>query len=129
NVLVIENRENSQSSEIAIMVSCDVLYIPVDLIREVRQMVKTTLPALDVEKIILNATHTHTAPVLVENGEYLVPNEGVTQVKDYRDFFVDQISKAIVKAYNSRTEGAVAWGLSYAVAGYNRRIAYADGTA
>src|SRR5690606_21377008 len=129
NVLVIENRENSQSSEIAIMVSCDVLYVPMDLIREVRQKVKATLPDLDVEKIILNATHTHTAPVLVENGEYLVPNEGVTRVRDYRDFFVNQVSLAIIQAWNSRTEGAVSWGLSYAVAGYNRRIAYADGTA
>src|SRR5690606_13924170 len=84
NVLVLENRGNNPAYETAIFVSCDVLYIPVDLIREVRQKVKTKLPDLEVEKIILNATHTHTAPVLVENGEYLIPKEGLTQVRDYR---------------------------------------------
>lgn len=129
NVLVLENQRNNLASEIAVLVSCDVLYIPVDLIREVREKVKATLPDLEVEKIIFNATHTHTAPVLLENGEYLIPKEGVTQVKDYRDFFVKQISEAIIQAWNTRTEGAVAWGLSYAVAGYNRRISYSDGTA
>lgn len=129
NVLVLETRENSLSSEIAVLVSCDVLYIPVDLIALVRNEVQKRLPSIDVEKIILNATHTHTAPVLAEKDEYLIPKEGVTQTIDYRDYFVNQISAAIVNAWENRTQGSVAWGFSFAAVGHNRRISYSDGTA
>ncbi len=129
NILVIEGRENNRLSDLAIMVSCDVLYVPTDLVMLVRRGVKERLPALDVSKIILNATHTHTAPVLREEGEYLIPGEGVTQVKDYRRFFVKQVVEGIIRAWNQRSEGSVAWGFSYAVVGYNRRVSYADGTA
>jgi len=125
-VIVLETR--GAGGDLAIMVSCDALYIPTNLVALVRQAVKSQLPEIDENKIFLNATHTHTAPVLALEGEYLIPKTGVTQVKDYRNFFVDKVSGAIVGAYNDRTPGSVAWGMSYAVAGYNRRIVYADGT-
>lgn len=128
NILVIESREGDSSKDLAIMVSCDVLYIPTDLIAQVRSEVKQKMAAIDVSKIILNATHTHTAPVLRDQVEYLIPKEGVTQVKDYRNFFSRTIADGIVNAWKKRGKGSVAWGFSYAVAGYNRRIAYADGT-
>lgn len=117
-----------EDGEQAIMVSCDALYIPKDLIGLVRQYVKKQKPEIDATKIFLNATHTHTAPVLAVEGEYLIPKSGVTQVEDYRNFFVEKVSTAIIEAWNDRAPGAVAWGMGYAVAGYNRRIVYADGT-
>ncbi|WP_339715645.1 hypothetical protein [Cyclobacterium amurskyense] len=125
-VLVMETR--GSSGDLAIIVSCDALYIPTDLVLLVRQRVKKQLPEIDENKIFLNATHTHTAPVLALEGEYLIPKTGVTQVKDYRKFFVDKVSTAIVEAWNDRAPGSVAWGMGYAVAGYNRRIVYSDGT-
>jgi len=110
------------------MVSCDVLYIPTDLIVQIREEVRQLVSGIDVTKIVLNATHTHTAPVLRDQVEYSVPENGVTQVKDYRNFFSNQIAKGIADAWKKREKAAVAWGLSYAVAGYNRRISYSDGT-
>ncbi|WP_339925719.1 hypothetical protein [uncultured Cyclobacterium sp.] len=124
--MVLETR--GAEGDLAIMVSCDALYIPTDLVALVRQAVKKQLPDIDENKIFLNATHTHTAPVLALEGEYLIPKNGVTQVKDYRDFFVDKVSRAIVEAWEDRAPGSVAWGMGYAVAGYNRRIVYSDGT-
>ena len=128
NILVMETREGSASADYAVMVSCDVLYIPTDLIAILRESVGRQLKGLDTRKIILNASHTHTAPVLRER-EYAIPKTGVTQVQEYRDFFVQRVTDAIVKAWNEREEASVAWGLSYAVASYNRRVSYADGTA
>ena len=125
-VMVLETR--GARGDLAIMVSCDALYIPTDLLALVRKAVKGQLPEIDESKIFLNATHTHTAPVLALDGEYLIPKTGVTQVKDYRNFFVEKVSDAIVSAWKERAPGSVAWGMSYAVAGYNRRIVYADGT-
>lgn len=128
NILVIENRDGGQSKDLAIMVSCDVLYIPTELIVQIREEVRQLVSDIDVTKIVLNATHTHTAPVLRDQVEYSVPENGVTQVKDYRNFFSNQIAKGIAEAWGKRDKAAVAWGLSYAVAGYNRRISYSDGT-
>jgi len=128
SVLVLETRKNGQTADLAVMVSCDLLYIPVDLTEQVRKEVVKYLPGFDVTKIILNATHTHTAPVMKEEGEYSIPKEGVTQVSAYRLFFTNQVAKAIADAWKKRDEASVAWGFSYAVAGYNRRIAYSDGT-
>jgi hypothetical protein len=129
NILVMETKDAIGLGDMAVMVSCDVLYIPIDLIQMLRESVRKEIPELNVEKIVLNATHTHTAPVLVEDGEYWIPKEGVTQVREYREFFVERITKGIVEAWKARKPGSVAWGLSYAVAGYNRRVVYADGTA
>lgn len=127
NALVIETREAGGGTELAIMVSCDVLYIPTDVIRMVREEVAKKGLGVDVSKIVLNATHTHTAPVLRE-GEYAVPAQGVTQVSEYRKFFAEKVAEGIATAWKQREEASVAWGLSYAVVGYNRRVAYVDGT-
>ena len=128
NVVVLESREGNKSLDATIFVSCDLLYIPTDLIDLIRKEVHQRLPDLDVKKIIVNATHTHTAPVVMVNDEYLIPKEGVTQVNDYRSFFTKKVIEAIVKAWNSRRPGSVTWGLSHAVVGNNRRISYSDGS-
>src|SRR5690606_7010518 len=71
--------------------------------------------------------HTHTAGV-VRDGWYTIP-EGVTQVKDYQAFIADRVADAILKAWNNRVRGSVSWGLGHAKVAYNRRAAYADGSA
>ena len=128
NVIVLESKEGKKPADLTIFVSCDLLYIPTDLIDLIRKKVHQRLPDLDVSKIIVNATHTHTAPVLMANDEYLIPKEGVTQVNDYRIFLTKKVTDAIVEAWNSRRPGSVTWGLSNAVVGNNRRVSYADGS-
>lgn len=127
NVVALESSEGDRSLDTAILVSCDLVGIPNDLLVLVRDEVHQRLPQLDVNKIFLNAIHTHTAPVL-ENDHYLIPKEGVTQVDAYRAFFVQRVAEAITQAWNARRSGSVAWGLGNAVVGYNRRAAYADGS-
>ncbi len=128
NVIALESREGNRSLEVAILVSCDVVEIPEDLLLMVRDEVHKTIPEIDAKKIFLNAIHTHTAPVL-ENGlqysfRYQIPKKGVTQVEEYDVFFVKQISEAVVKAWKNRRPGSVTWGLSHAAIAYNRRTVY-----
>jgi len=130
NVVALESRDKDNSLDMAIMVSCDVVKIPAVYSKMIREEVKKQLPDLDVKKIFLNATHTHTAPVL-ENGsnstfQYPIPKEGVLQVEEYQDFFVQQVSKAIVKAWKIRTPGSVTWGLGHASIANNRRVVYSE---
>jgi hypothetical protein len=128
NVIALESREENLSREVAIMVSCDLLYIPSEVLELVRKAVRTRLPNLDTRKIFLNGTHTHTAPVLLSD-KYPIPGEGVMQVEQYRSFLAKQVADAIVQAWNMRSAGSVTWGLSHAVVAYNRRAVYADGSA
>ncbi len=128
NVAALESREGDRPLDAAIMVSCDLIGIPDEVLRLVREDVRRRLPELDTAKIILNGTHTHTAPVL-EPGRYVLPREGVTPVEAYRAFLVERVAEAIEKAWNSRRPGSVTWGLGHAVVAYNRRAVYADGSA
>lgn len=128
SVIAMESRDGIRSLDVAIMVSCDVTFLPRELIKMVCEEVHKQIPELDESKIILSATHTHTAPVL-ENNWYQIPKTGVLQVEEYRTFFVQRVTEAICKAWKNRLPASVSWGLSHAVVGYNRRPVYSDGTA
>jgi len=128
NVIALESREEGLSRDVAIMVSCDLLYIPSEVLELVRKVVRERLPDLDAKKLFLNGTHTHTAPVLLLD-KYPIPSEGVIQVEQYRYFLTQRLADAIVQAWNRRRVGSVTWGLSHAVVAYNRRAIYADGSA
>ncbi len=133
NVIALESRDGNRSLDTAIMVSCDVVGIPAEVLNMVRDEVKKQISGFDVMKIFLNATHTHTAPVM-ENDiyssfRYEIPKEGVLQVDEYNAFFVKRIVEAIVKAWKDRRQGNVSWGMSHAAIAYNRRTVYADGSA
>jgi len=133
NVIVIESKEQ-MGIDTVVFVSCDLVYIPSQILALVRKKVSKLMPGFSVDKIILSATHTHTSPVLVDSTDraaflYKIPNQGVTQVSDYRDFLVTQIASGIVSAWEQRTKGSVTWGLRRASIPYNRRVVYADGEA
>jgi len=130
NVVAIESHSTDGTNESAILVSCDLTVITPALLKAVREEVAQRLPGLEVNKIILMATHTHTAPVLGnENLTYPIPKVGVTQVDSALAFVSHRISGAVEKAWKSRRAGSVSWGLSHAVIGYNRRSVYANGKA
>ena len=128
NVLVIESREGDKSLDSAIMVSCDLVGIRDGIQPRIQKRVSEKSPEIDASKILVSATHTHTAPVMVE-GRYPIPAEGVIQPAEYVDFLVEQVSDAVVKAWKARKPGGVSWGLGHAVVGNNRRAVYADGSA
>ena len=128
NVIAMESRDGTESKDMAIMVSCDLVKITDQVRSRVRDEVHKRLPDIDTSKIVLYATHTHTAPV-TSAGTRAIPTEGVIQAKQYVAFLVEQVADAITAAWNSRKSGSVSWGLSDAVVAYNRRAVYADGRA
>lgn len=128
NVLALESRDGDKSLDLAIMVSCDLVVIREDIQSRIRKSVSAKLPEVDVQKVFVSATHTHTAPVMVE-GKYIIPKEGVIQPAGYVEFLVEQVSDAVVKAWKGRKPAGVSWGLGHAVVAYNRRAVYANGSA
>lgn len=100
--------------------------------KRLREVVKPQIPDFDVEKLFLNATHTHTAPGFVDGtfkGLYDVSgDEGVMRASEYGEFFVGRLAGAVAEAWRSRKPAGMSWGLGHAVVGMNRRAHYFDGS-
>lgn len=126
--LVLESRQAGKTEDYAIMVSCDLICIRGGILKAVREKVTPLLKEVDVKKIVLNATHTHTAPTLIE-GRYDLPETGITHPAEFVEFASKQIANAIVEAWNSREKGSAGWGLGHAVIAQNRRALYVNGSA
>ncbi|NLX55736.1 MAG: hypothetical protein GXY58_11535 [Planctomycetaceae bacterium] len=126
--LALESRRGAQVVDQALFVSCDLTSFRGGLIEKVRERIRDRLPDFDAGKLILTATHTHCAPVLVE-GAYNIPPDGVMQPTEYFEFLVGRLSDVIVEAWQSRAPGSVGWGLGHAVVAQQRRAVYADGHA
>jgi hypothetical protein len=126
NALALESREGDETLDQAILVACDLVAIPKSILADARELVRTRIPGFDPCKLILSATHTHTAPVM-EEGFYEIPKEGVMQPGEYASFLTARIADAAVAAWEARKPSKVGWGLGHAVVAVNRRSIYADG--
>ncbi len=127
NVLALESRVDGKPAEQAILVSCDLCVIRPGIQARFRDLVAPRLPGFDINKLLLAATHTHKAPAIDQ--EAYDNYAGAIEPKDYVPFMFDRMAEAVVKAWENRKPGAVAWGLGHAVVGQNRRAVYANGSA
>lgn len=126
--LILDNGE-----ECVTFVSCDLACVFEEVEHRVRARIITAIPELKQGAVILNATHTHTAPSMGGRRDFMpsdVRKQLAPEVLDpeaYRDFVADRITAAVTAAWNTRTPGKVAWGLDFAVVGRNRRWVDGDG--
>jgi hypothetical protein len=122
--LAIENGRDS-----VIFLSCDAISIRQFLMKMIRKRVATKNSKIPVNKIIFNATHTHTGGDIYNITDSFPCKLNRMPAKDYQAFFLDQAVEAVVEAWNKRSYGGVAWGYGYAVVGHSRRSLYLDDTA
>jgi len=103
-----------------VFVSCDVVSIPDALRDAVRGKLQRAV-GLDPKKVILHATHSHTAP-LYDAGR-IVPGLELRTMETGAlvAFTSDRIAQAVTRAWTERAPGGIAYGLSQAVVGRNRR--------
>lgn len=128
SVLALETRQADRVEDQALFISLDLTGITAELQQKLRDRLRQEMPDFDVRKLILTATHTHTAPVL-DSSWYEIPKQGVMQPAEYVEFLVQRLTEAAGRAWKSRQPGGVSWGLGYAVVGHNRRAVYANGSA
>jgi len=126
--VAIEARQDGQSVDQAVLVSCDLVAIRPPLLSATRRRLAEKLPEVDARKVIFTATHTHTSGV-TEEGKYEIPREGVMHPSQFAAFLVERLEELIGNAWRQRWPGGVSWGLGHAVVGYNRRAVYANGSA
>ncbi len=124
--LAIESEDKSQQM---IMVSVDAVHIRNSVRDKSREMLKEKLKEFDTSMLIINATHTHTAP-LQEQGFYPHPDsKDILSADEYFEMLVNGIVEAAIEAWENKKLGAVSWGYGYADVGFNRRAVYLDGSA
>jgi hypothetical protein len=126
--VALESRDGDKPLDQAVLVSCDLVSIDAGVLDGVRRRIKDRIPGLDPRKLVMNATHTHTAPVMRE-GQYTITETDVIRPSEYAEFLADRVADAAVKAWEARKPGRVGWGLGHAVVAQNRRSVYADGHA
>ncbi|HRP55470.1 hypothetical protein [Agriterribacter sp.] len=112
----IEKTTAGGRSEQAILVSMDVIYALKEMQDAVRTRLQGAIPDIDLNKIFLNATHTHSAPYPEVESRF-------------GEILLNGICKVVVNAWENRKSAAVSTGFDYAVIGHNRRVMYADGNA
>lgn len=128
NVLAIESRDASGGSlDQAVMISCDLCVIRPGIQEEFREYLKKRDLGIDTAKLFLAATHTHHAPVLMQE-RYDSYADGM-EPKEYVPFLYERMAEAVERAWKGRRKSGVAWGLGHAVVGRNRRVVYEDGRA
>lgn len=141
--LAIETRDDQGVIDQAVWVSCDMVAVRRVTVDGVRKKVAAKLPDLDARKIILSATHTHTAPAITDESEtdfhpydfvgswaYRIPadQQNVIRPLAYLEFLEQQIAKAVVAAWQSRKPGEFGSALGHASVARNRRAVFFDGT-
>jgi hypothetical protein len=122
--------DDSPNSSV-VFVACDVggfrhkWYDENNFLELCRETLRARAPEIDVSRVILNATHTHTAPNTLINryGEEPLP-DGVATAEECMDVLREGIVEAVVEAWNNRKPGGVSYGLGTAVVGHNRRATY-----
>lgn len=133
--LVVDN-----GSDLAIFLSADLVVIRCGLLDEVRAAVAARNPEIPVEKILMNATHTHAGPSHYSDGGRdknnntstaqagEVPHDGVeiASSDEYREYLAGQAADAICEAYAGRSAGGISYGYGFAVVSHSRRVVYFD---
>ncbi|MCE9615929.1 MAG: hypothetical protein K8T26_16785 [Lentisphaerae bacterium] len=115
----------ASGADVCIWVSCDLVGVTVALLAECRECLRQRLPQFPVEKLVMNVTHTHTAPD-AKGGWYPPLPEGVMQPAAYASFVAGRVAEAAAESWGTRQPGSVSWGFGYAVVGHNRRAVYFD---
>ncbi len=122
--LAVSNKSGNHTNSF-IWVGCDSLAIPDQVLKLSRKIIGEKMSDFPLKNLILNATHTHTAP---DNGIGWYPYlpEGVFASDEYASFLADQIAEASMESWKNIRPGFVAWGMSYVPIGHGRRSIYFD---
>ncbi len=130
-----------------IICTLDLASVALEYCNDVRELIKQECPDLPVEKIIFNATHTHTGPtyyyrpdslhvaakLLPEGIKFRITEEDIPADVWLYDrcgpYIAEKIKLAVCTAWAGRKPGLISPEFGRAVVGHCRRVVYDDGTA
>ena len=116
--------DGGEGSDAVILCSVDISSLYHIYIDAVQDAVAKKNPAIPRHAIIMNSTHTHTAMALYETPEKSPDGVEIYPGLEYLKVFADLASDAICEAWDTRSEGGMAYGYGYAVVAHSRRSVY-----
>ena len=96
NVLALESRDGQRALDQAILVSCDLCVIRPGIQEGFRRHLAGRLPGFDLKKLFLAATHTHAAPVILQDRFDEKDYGDAMQPKEYVPWMYEQMAQAVV---------------------------------
>ena len=147
----------SNDEDQMVMVSTDLVGVPLNLVAAIRDNFAGNEDGLDPEKIVISAIHTHTGPVFprvnrtatcgmsnsyramleeqlppgrkyVENAK-ISNNDDIATDEEVYQLLIDRITQVIREAWANRKPGAYSNAFGRAVVGHCRRACFSDGSA
>jgi len=116
-----------------IFLEIDATKVAKGVLASVCEKVAKKNPEINTDKIIMNATHTHTSPVQSPDDYYgdwgkisEIPHDGVefTEPREYFGFLTDKCAEAVCESFESKKCGSMAYGYGYAAVANHRRALY-----
>ena len=129
NVVALESTDGERQLDSVIFACVDLVVVDDDLLDVVRKKIAAKDATIDVEKLVVNATHTHTAPTTHFDAPKLPVSDTIMDYPEVIDFTAERIADAVCAAWKNRKPGKIAFGLDFGVIGWSRRTVYADGHA
>ena len=111
-----------------VLVSMDIVSIPDETMRVIREHVSSAVPELDGEQVVVCATHTHSSLVTTA-GKYDYPGGDVLTAAECRMVIAEATAAAVGEAWDRRRPTDIGRAFGHAVVGHNRYAVYADGHA
>jgi len=119
----------SASGEQAIMISVDIANFPREFLDALRERVKSLVPAVVPEKIMMNATHTHSALAVSPGRNWWTPEPGTIKTNDYQEFVLSRLADAVRRAWEGLSKCGISAARAHAVIGHCRRAVFSNGSA
>lgn len=129
NIISLESREGEKMLDACVFVSFDLVGIRPELDSAIREEFATLLPEYDPQRLILCATHTHTAPVADKNKYHIPESADCMHPEEYVLWAAQKTAPAIVEAIRSAVPAQYSYGMDFAVVAQCRRAVYENGTA
>lgn len=120
--------DNGQTAGRMALVSTDMAMVSDALQEAVRARLGKRIPELPADAIIMNATHTHDAPV-IDDSFYPHPGGDVMKTEEVLAWIIDKCVEAIEEAWDKRAPRRLGRAFGHAVVGHNRRAVYENGLA
>lgn len=118
--------EAEDRSDVAVIVSFDLPFVDDNIKAAIGRRLAVALPELGPDRLLLIATHTHTAPVTTD-GFYEHPGGDVMTAAEGAEWVGGKAAEAVIEAWKSRVPRTLDRAFGHAVVGHNRIALYADG--